>query len=122
MLSLKLAIELLINTAAKEEHLLHITQLDESHINIYLMNETHKIQIKFQYNRIIQPHIFEEGDPSLVYDKDHDKLEARKLEPMWHGPYIVKKELQKGAYELVDYDGNPLHEPLNKLYLKKLYS
>lgn len=30
---------------------------------------------------------------------------------MWHGPYIVKKVLQKGSYELLDYDGNPLSEP-----------
>ena len=47
----------------------------------------------------------------LVYDQDHDKLGARKLETMWHGPYIVKNVLQKGSYELVDYDGNPLNEP-----------
>ena len=47
----------------------------------------------------------------MVYDQDHDKLGAGKLEPMLHGPYIVKKVLQKGSYELVYYDGNPLNEP-----------
>jgi hypothetical protein len=30
--------------------------------------------------------------------------------------------LQKGAYELVDYDGIPLKEPCNGLYLKKYYA
>ena len=30
---------------------------------------------------------------------------------MWHGPYIVNKVLEKGAYELVDYDGISLGEP-----------
>ena len=44
------------------------------------------------------------------------------LEPMWHGPYIVRKVLQKGSYELVDYDGNPLSEPRNGMYLKKFYA
>jgi hypothetical protein len=40
--------------------------------------------------------------------KDHDTLGAGKFEPLWHGPYIVKCVLKRGAYELVDYDGNPL--------------
>jgi hypothetical protein len=48
---------------------------------------------------------FAEGDLVLVYDQDHDKLGAGKLEPMWHGPYIIKHVLHRGAYELVDYDG-----------------
>ena len=39
---------------------------------------------------------------------------------MWHGPYIVKCILQKGAYELIDYDGNPLDKPQNGLYLKTI--
>ena len=26
---------------------------------------------------------------------------------MWYGPFIVSKVLEKGAYELVDYDGVP---------------
>jgi hypothetical protein len=41
---------------------------------------------------------------------------------MWRGPYIVSKILTKGAYELVDYDGVPLSEPRNGLYLKKYYA
>jgi hypothetical protein len=41
---------------------------------------------------------------------------------MWQGPYIVRRVLEKGAYELVDYDGIPLSEPINGLYLKKYYA
>lgn len=37
---------------------------------------------------------------------------------MWHGPYIVKQVLEKGAYELVDYDRIPLGETQNGLYFK----
>lgn len=58
----------------------------------------------------------------LVYDQDHDKLGVGKLEPMWHGHYIVKKVLQKCSYELVNYDGNPLSEPQNGIYLKRFYA
>jgi hypothetical protein len=49
-------------------------------------------------------------------------LGAGKFEPMWRGPYIVRRVLEKGVYELVDYDGIPLIEPRNGLYLKKYYA
>jgi hypothetical protein len=45
-------------------------------------------------------------------------LGAGKFEPMWRGPYIIRRFLEKGAYELVDYDGIPSSEPRNGLYLK----
>jgi hypothetical protein len=41
---------------------------------------------------------------------------------MWQGPYIVRRVLEKGEYELVDYDGIPFSEPRNGLYLKKYYA
>ena len=41
---------------------------------------------------------------------------------MCHGPYMVKCVLEKGTYELVDYDGKALEEPRNGLYLKKYYA
>ena len=37
---------------------------------------------------------------------------------MWHDPYIVRRVLEKGAYELKDYGGIALKEPRNGLYLK----
>jgi len=38
------------------------------------------------------------------------------------GPYIVKRVLEKGSYELIDYDGIPLSQPRNELYLKRYYA
>ena len=35
---------------------------------------------------------------------------------------MVKRVLEKGAYELVDYEGMTLAEPRNGLYLKKYYA
>jgi hypothetical protein len=49
-------------------------------------------------------------------------LGAGKFEAMWRGPYIVKRVLDKVAYDLVDYDDIPLSEPKNGLYLKKYYA
>ena len=47
---------------------------------------------------------------------------AGKFNPMWHGPYVVKRVLEKGAYELVGYKGTALVHPINGLYLKKYYA
>ena len=85
-------------------------------------NETHKKNIKAQYDKSIHPHGFLEDDLVLVYDQDHDILGAGKFEPLWHGPYIIKHVLKRGAYELVDYDWNPLSEPHNGIFPKKYYS
>ena len=58
----------------------------------------------------------------MVYNQANDRLGAGKFEPMWHGPYIVKRVLAKGAYELTDYDGVSLDKPKNGLYLKRYYA
>jgi len=58
-----------------------------------------------QYDKNVKPRIFSEGDLALPYDYKADKHGAGKFEPLWMGPYIVKRVLEKGAYELVDYDG-----------------
>ena len=49
-------------------------------------------------------------------------LGTGKFNPMWRGPYVVKRVLEKGAYELVYYEGTALAEPRNGLYLKKYYA
>ena len=39
---------------------------------------------------------------------------------MCHGPYVVKRVLEKGAYELVDYEGTALAEPRNGALSQKV--
>ena len=41
---------------------------------------------------------------------------------MWLGPYVVKRVLEKGAYEFIDYEGTSLAEPRNGIYIKKNYA
>jgi hypothetical protein len=120
--SLKLAVQLLPNTSAEEERLLYLTQLDETRRDATLVIETQKKCVKSQYDKHVKPRMFSEGDLVLLYEQDRDLLGAGKFEAMWRGPYIVKRVLEKGAYELVDYDGTPLSEPRNGLYLKKYYA
>ena len=120
--SLKLAIELLPATSEEEKCFLYLAQLDETRRTTALATEAHKKRMKAQYDGNVTPHVFSEGDLVLVYNQANDKLGARKFEPMWHGPYIVKRVLAKGAYELIDYDGVSLDKPINGIYLKIYYA
>lgn len=120
--SLKLTIELLPNTTKEEQRLLYLSHLDEIHRYAALANESHQKHIKQQYDRFVHPRIFSEGDLVLVYDQDKDTSGVGKFEPLWYGPYIVSKVLKKGAYELVDYEGNKLVIPWNGLYLKQYFA
>ena len=75
-----------------------------------------------QYDKNFQPRIYSEGNLVLLYDQEADVIGTGKFKPLWHGPYIVKRVLTKGAYELVDYDGISLAQPRNGLYLKRYYA
>ena len=81
-----------------------------------------KHRIKVQYDKSIHPKRFSEGDSVLLLDQAKEPLGAGKFNPMWHGPYVVKRVLEKGTYELVDYEGMALVEPRNGLYLEKYYA
>jgi hypothetical protein len=88
--SLKLVVELLLNTSIEEERLLYLIQLDETRCDASLVIETQKKHVKSQYDKHVKPCVFSEGDLFLLYEQDRDLLGAGKLEPMWRGPYIVK--------------------------------
>eukprot|EP00253_Pinus_taeda_P003867 PITA_03867 len=120
--SLRLAIDLLPETSEEEARFLELIHLDETHRDAVLANKAHKKHIKAQYDKNVKPRIFLEGDLVLLYDQDSDKLGAGKFEPLWMCPYIVKRGLTKGAYELVNYDGIPLSQTYNGLYLKHYYA
>ena len=70
----------------------------------------------------MQPHIYSKGNLVLLYGQEADGIGTGKFEPLWHGPYIVKRVLAKGSYELGDYDGIPLAHPRNGLSLKCYYA
>ena len=119
---LKLAIELLPNTLAEEEQFVYLTNLDEMHWDPSLANESHKKCVKAQYDKSIQPRVFNERDIVLIYDQKHEKLGKGKFESMWYGPYVISRVLEKGAYEIMDYDGIPFGNPRNGIYLKRCYA
>ena len=98
-----------------------MSNLDESRRDLVLTNKAHKKHVKAQYDKSVQPCVFNEGDLVLTYDQRHDKLGKGKFESMWYGPFVISKVLEKGAYELVYYDGISFGKPRNGLYLKRYY-
>ena len=120
--SLKLAVQLLPETSALEVRLVELEQLDETCRDAAIANEAHKRRVKLQYDKSVHPRIFYEGDLVLVYDQASDALGAGKFVVMWHGPYVVKRVINKGSYELQDCEGGCFKEPRNGLYLKKYYA
>ena len=98
--SLKLVVQLLPETSALEARLVELEQLDESRRDAATTNEAHKCRVKLQYDKSVHPRIFSEGDLVLVYDQASDALGAGKFVAMSHGPYVVKRVLSKGSYEL----------------------
>ena len=47
---------------------------------------------------------------------------GRKVQPDVAWFYVVKHVLEKGTYELVDYEGTALEEPRNGIYIKNYYA
>ena len=84
--------------------------------------EVNKHHVKVQYDKSIHPRKFSKGALVLLWDQAKEPLGAGNFNPMWHGPYIFKRVLEKGSYELVDYEGTALVEPRNGLYVKKYYA
>eukprot|EP00253_Pinus_taeda_P034378 PITA_34378 len=109
--SLKLTVDLLLRTSKEEACFVELIQLDETCHDVALANEAHKKRVKAQFDKNVKPRVFSEGDLVLLYDQESDKLGAGKFQSLWMGPYIVKRVLAKGSYELVDYDGIPLLQP-----------
>ena len=119
---LETCLELLPDTSIEEERFLYLNKIDETRRDVSLTNEAHKKRIKAHYDKSVQPRSFNEGDLVLAYDQRYEKLGKGKFDSMWYGPFVISKVLEKGAYELVDYDGIPLGQPHNGLYLKKYYA
>ena len=93
--SLKLAIELLLDTSPLEEYLVHLEKLDEQRRDALVALEVNKRRVKVQYYKSIHPRRFSEGDLVLLWDQAKEPLGAGKFNPMWHGPYVVKHVLDR---------------------------
>ena len=115
-------IKLLLDSTQLKKKLIYLEKLDETHRDAATTNKVHKHQVKTQYKKSAKPRVFSEGDLVLGYDPKNDTLGARKFVSMCLSPFIVKRVLGKGDYELINYEGNSLGELKNGLYMNKYYS
>ena len=92
---LKLAIELLPDTFALKEHLVHLEKLDEQRRDALVALEVNQSCVKVQYNKSIHSRRFSEGDLVLLWDQAKEPLGAGKFNAMWCGPYVVKTCLRE---------------------------
>ena len=81
--SLKLSIELLLDTSPLEECLVYLEQLNEQRRDALVALEVNKHCVKVQYDKSIRPRRFSEGDLILLWDQPKEPLGARKFNPMW---------------------------------------
>ena len=74
---------------------MYLEKLDETYRLVALVIEAQKKRVKSHFDQSISPRAFSEGDLVLLYDQANDKFGDGKFKPMWHGPYIIKRVLQK---------------------------
>ena len=84
--------------------------------------EINKRRVKVQRDKSVCPRRFSEGNLVLLYDQASEPLGVGKFNSVWHGPYVVKRVLEKGAYDIEDYEETTLEDPRNGLYLIKYYA
>ena len=66
--SLNLAVELLPETYALEERLVHLEKIDEQRRDALVALELNKCHVKSQYDNFVRPRNFREGDLVLLWD------------------------------------------------------
>ena len=77
--SLKLAVELLLDTSPEEECLMYLERIDETHNLATLVIKAQKKRVKAHFDQTVSPRSFIEGDLILLYYQAHDNLGARKF-------------------------------------------
>ena len=67
--SLKIAIHVLPDTTELEERLVHLEHLDEKCRDALTTNQAHKNRVKSQYDKMVKPRVFSEGELVLLWDQ-----------------------------------------------------
>ncbi|GJT61395.1 reverse transcriptase domain-containing protein [Tanacetum coccineum] len=100
---------------------INLDLLEERREQAAIQEAKSKAKMEKYYNARVRNTSFNPGD--LVYrnnEASHAK-DGGKLGPKWEGPYEVTEALGKGAYKLIDRNGNILSRTWNVCNLKKFY-
>lgn len=100
-----------------------LEDLDSVRLDAYELLQAQKQIAIRAYNQRVKYKGFAEGEmvwksvlPIGLKDPRYGKWS-----PNWEGPFIIEKVLGKGAYQLMDLNGDMHERPINGQYLKKYY-
>ena len=66
--SLRIVIHVLPDMTELEERLLHLEHLDEQRRDVLTTNQAHKNRVKSQYDKLVKPQFFSEGELVSLWD------------------------------------------------------
>ena len=86
-----------------------------------MRNGAYQQRMAKYYNSKVKPRRLQPGDLVLRKAEFVAQPKWKKLSPNWEGPYIVKKEVFPGTYQLMYENGNSVPRTWNLEHLKKFY-
>ncbi|XP_026384066.1 uncharacterized protein LOC113279600 [Papaver somniferum] len=102
-----------------------IDDLEENREVALQYMENYHNRLAREYNKCAKKREFQPGELVLREIPPYQKGGDGNLEKKWDGPYIIKRIVGNGAYELMDPErkntGRKLDHPWNRIYLKKYY-
>ncbi|XP_021807702.1 uncharacterized protein LOC110751535 [Prunus avium] len=107
-----------------------LEDLEQSRLDAYNLMQAQKKITARAYNRKVKQKTFAEGDlvwRAVLPNGTKDPLLPNgtkdprfgKFSSNWEGPFIIERILGRGAFQLIDRDGERHNLPINGQYLKK---
>ncbi|XP_034591865.1 uncharacterized protein [Setaria viridis] len=104
---------------AEKSRQVDIDSLKEHRVAALIQHARHEQQIRCYHDRNIQKRSFNVGD--LVLHRIQYTKAMHKLSIPWEGPFIIKKVIQLGTYQLQWTDGSGVPNPWNIQHLRHFY-
>lgn len=99
---------------------LHLVLLYERHLNA--LNH-YKNYLSCSYNKKVSKCRFKVGYLVLnEKQKNQQPEKKRNFEPNWLGPFVITRTCESRAFKFSTFEGEPLDEPINGIYLRKFYA
>ena len=94
-----------------------LIKLEEKREEIKEVIENSQSKRKEKYDQKVKHVQFQEEEEVLLKDQQR----THKLSPKWKGPYLIHKNIGKGAYKLRNKEGQVMKAPQNVRRLKRFH-
>ena len=108
--------------ANEESMIKELDTSDELREAVAIRMASYQRRLANSYNQRVKPRMFQPGDLVLrkVFENTADPT-ARKFQPNWEGPYVVRRLGEPGSYAIDKTDGTPIPRMWNAMHLKRYY-